>query len=399
MRTSQLIECWESIPKDELSGYVYSLGTVTENWINLKTAIPERSRIYYSLKANPSGTIVRHLNELGAYMDVCSMGELKTVLDQGVDPTQISYLGPGKTDFELIACVENRVGIVVVESINELTRLSAICRSRSTPIEAILRVNMEEPSRNNRLAMGGKPRQFGIDEERLLETSTHDLDDQYVKIIGFHSYSGTRNLDASSIVETTRNTLSTFHNLSAVLGVEIQVANVGGGFGVPYHDGEEKLDIDLLASGLDSVIGEFTKTHKEVTVCFESGRFLAASSGTFITQIVDYKISRGHRFLVCAGGTNHFYSAAGAGSIMRRNFPSTVIDCSSGQEVRGGVGRFDVSGPLCTPNDLLLRDVELPEPSIGDYIAINMAGAYGYSASMVDFLSHGHPFEYFINDK
>jgi diaminopimelate decarboxylase len=53
-----------------------------------------------------------------------------------------------------------------------------------------------------------------------------------------------------------------------------------------------------------------------------------------------------------------------------------------------------VAGPLCTPGDVLLKNILLPSNiHRGDFIIILNAGAYGLSASPGKFLSHGSPVE------
>jgi diaminopimelate decarboxylase len=58
----------------------------------------------------------------------------------------------------------------------------------------------------------------------------------------------------------------------------------------------------------------------------------------------------------------------------------------------------DVVGPLCTPLDVLGREVALPPVSVGDLIGIFNSGAYARSASPLGFLSHPAPPEVWIDD-
>lgn len=398
MRPDYLETVWSQVPHDASAGYVYSLDGLRRAWERLRNAIPAEAGIYYSLKANPHPTIVERLSGWGASMDVCSLGELNAVLDSGVDPTDISYLGPGKTDEELAACVSRGVGTVVVESLRELDRLSRIAAESQREVDVVLRVNLSEVVVGSRLSMGGKPRQFGIDEEQLVVLEPSAIRFPAVRVIGFHSYSGTRNLSAKSIIETTRNTLASFERLAGRLGVMLRAVNVGGGFGVPYHDNESPLDLDVLRGGLKRVIAEFIDRNPSVKVFFESGRFIAAESGLYLTRVVDKKTSKGKTFLICSGGTNHFVAASGGGSPMRRNWPAWVLapDGTARSEV---AEKVDVSGPLCTPSDVLLKDAELARADVGDYVVIAMAGAYGASASPVNFLSHQPPYEVFPHEE
>ncbi|MEE3918892.1 hypothetical protein V2I01_12140 [Micromonospora sp. BRA006-A] len=85
-------------------------------------------------------------------------------------------------------------------------------------------------------------------------------------------------------------------------------------------------------------------------------------------------------------------AAVGIGSYVKRNFPMRLLN-------RAGTdaGPWNVTGPLCTPNDTVGRNVELPELRPGDLVGVLRSGAYGPSASPVLFLSHGHPAEVLVD--
>ena len=55
-----------------------------------------------------------------------------------------------------------------------------------------------------------------------------------------------------------------------------------------------------------------------------------------------------------------------------------------------------VVGPLCTPLDLLADKYQLPNIEVGDLVVVYQSGAYGYSASPRDFLSHPQPVEILV---
>ncbi len=57
-----------------------------------------------------------------------------------------------------------------------------------------------------------------------------------------------------------------------------------------------------------------------------------------------------------------------------------------------------IVGPLCTPLDKLATDIAVPVAEIGDYVAVFASGAYGLTASPVDFLGHPRPAELCVSD-
>ena len=55
--------------------------------------------------------------------------------------------------------------------------------------------------------------------------------------------------------------------------------------------------------------------------------------------------------------------------------------------------KCSIAGPSCNPTDLLGVDAEIPEPAIGDLIAVLKSGSYGLTASPLLFLGRATPAE------
>ena len=108
---------------------------------------------------------------------------------------------------------------------------------------------------------------------------------------------------------------------------------------------------------------------------------------------MDRKVSRGETFLITNGGLHHHLAASGNfGQVIRKNYPLCLGNRVTGNKME----QVNVVGPLCTPLDLLGNKVMLPPAGPGDLIVIYQSGAYGFSASPKDFLSHPHPAEVFL---
>jgi diaminopimelate decarboxylase len=140
-------------------------------------------------------------------MDVASGRELRVALDAGVAAAEISFAGPGKSEAELLQAVA--AGILVnVESLRELPLLATASRTLGLPARVALRVNPDFELKSSGMKMGGGPKQFGIDAERvpeaLAEVCRLDL-----AFEGFHIFSGSQNLRAESICEAQRNAVAT----------------------------------------------------------------------------------------------------------------------------------------------------------------------------------------------
>jgi diaminopimelate decarboxylase len=372
--------------------YVYDGDVLRHVYQRLRERLHPRVDIFYSAKANPNISICAALHGLGAGLEVSSLAELITARRAGVPGREIIFLGPGKSAEELRACCEHGIQAIACESLDELAALDALRPAPDTRV--LLRVNPAFASEGARLAMGGKPRQFGIDQEILLQSGAVIKALKHVRVSGVHAYLGTRILDATAVVRNTRGVLAMAEELAAELGFPLDVVDIGGGFGVAYFDSEKDLDLDVLADGVNREVELFLSRHPGTRVITELGRYLVAWAGTYVVGARYVKESRGEQFIVADGGTNHHMAAVGIGSFVKRNFPIRALTRLGAPADR----IYTVTGPLCTPNDVLAKRVPLPEIRPGDLLGVERSGAYGPSASPVLFLSHGHPAEVLVSD-
>jgi diaminopimelate decarboxylase len=173
----------------------------------------------------------------------------------------------------------------------------------------------------------------------------------------------------------------------------VRVINVGGGFGIPYFPGEQRLDLQPIGAQLASLVERGRQALPDAYFVVELGRYLVGEAGVYVCRIIDRKISRGHVFLVTDGGLHHHLAASGNfGQVLRKNYPVLIANRVHGRprEIAS------VVGPLCTPLDLLADRMELPCAGEGDLVAVLQSGAYGLTASPTRFLSHPAPAEILV---
>jgi diaminopimelate decarboxylase len=374
--------------------YVYDGDHLATTFTELAGHLHPALEVFYSLKANPNRGVYDVLHAAGARAEVCSLAELRLVLAAGTDPGDVIFLGPGKSVEEIDACVAAGIHAVVCESLDELELIDRAARDRGARQRVLLRINPAYSVAGSRLTMGGKPRQFGIDEAVALAAGPEIVRHEHLDVTGVQVYLGTRILDADVVVKNTAYVLELAGRMAAATGIILDTVDIGGGLGVAYFDGETDLDIALLAKGLNPLIEEFTAAQPGVRLIMESGRYLTATCGTYLTRVRYVKESMGARFAIADGGTNHHMAAVGIGSFVKRNFPLSVLGRSPGGSE--DTEPWTVAGPLCTPNDTIAKNVALPALHAGDLIGVHRSGAYGPSASPVYFLSHGHPAEVIV---
>ncbi len=378
--------------------YVYDGDQLTRTITELAAVLHPALEIFFSLKANPNISVVHLLHADGARAEVSSMVELRTALLAGVAAENIIFLGPGKSDRELLACLQAGVYAIVCESFGELDRIERFARERGVRQRVLLRINPAYAIKGSRLTMGGKPRQFGIDEAEVLAAG--DLTGRYrhADVAGIHVYLGTRILDAEVIGKNTSYVLELAERAADRLGIRLDAVDIGGGLGVAYFDGEADLEAEAVAAQVNPLLDKFAGNHPDTRLIMESGRYLTGRAGVYMLAVRYVKTSMGERFAVTDGGTHHHMAAVGTGSFVKRNFPAAMLDPARCTGAGGELTRWSVAGPLCTPNDTLLKNVPLPDLKPGDLIGILRSGAYGPSASPGLFLSHGFPAEVLVVD-
>ncbi|OGO92642.1 MAG: hypothetical protein A3F10_00325 [Coxiella sp. RIFCSPHIGHO2_12_FULL_42_15] len=357
----------------------------------LKIHLPSQIEVFYSLKANPNIAICSILRSAGIHAEVCSFYEIEAALKSGFDPKNIIFLGPAKSDIELITCLQIGIYAIICESLHELKRISQHAKTLNKIARIALRINPSHISMSALLKMGGKPSQFGIDEEIIFENKEYILHMPNIQLVGIHVYHGTRILNASTISENTEYILSLADRIQEEWGLIFEMIDIGGGFGVPYFENEESLDLPILKSSFFIMIEKYLKKYLNARIILESGRYLVAESGFLISKIIDIKKSKGELFVITDGGTHCHMPAVGIGGIVRKNFPIEII--SNSTKLNNTHEIYNITGPLCTPGDLLAKQICLPKLEINDLIVVKNSGAYGPTASPVMFLSHGFPAE------
>ncbi len=371
--------------------YAYDRQLITERVALLRKHLPAEVHIHYAMKANPMPAVVQHIANLVDGIDVASVGELGVALDTPILPNQISFAGPGKKDNELSCAIS--AGITLnMESEQEMEHIASLGQRLGICPRVAVRVNPDFELKSSGMKMGGGPKQFGVDAERvpsmLARIGKLGLDFE-----GFHIFSGSQNLNADAIQESQEKTLQLGLRLAEHAPGPVRLLNIGGGFGVPYFPGEKSLDLISVSKNLHRLLDETKQQFTDTQVAIELGRYLVAEAGIYVCRVLERKISRKQVFLMTDGGLHHHLAASGNfGQVIRKNYPVIV-----GNKVEGNEREtVSVVGPLCTPLDLLADEVEMAKADVGDLIVVFQSGAYGLTASPTAFLNHPTPVEVLV---
>lgn len=365
--------------------YVYSYPKFKERSARLVKALSRVApsvNIFYSMKANAARTMMKWTREANFMTEVSSIGELRYAMKSGQSADSILLLGPGKDKELMDLALERHIFGIAVESFRELSYVTA---NHNGKTRIFIRINADRNVPGLTESMFGPESKFGIDIFRLGEV-LEKLNGIGSDLVGIHYYMGSQLTDHVTMLAFHREILSYI----ARYRDRFSSIDMGGGFGIPYSETEHELDLDAFVAGLGKILSDLSLDDKRIY--FESGRYIAADAGIFLTRIMDVKGDDHRKILVTDGGMNDFMRIA----FMKEHHPiaHVIPDRSSSRTVNSVI-----SGPLCTPLDCFATSALIPaDVKEGDMIAIFKAGAYGLTLSPVFFLLHSLPSEYAVRD-
>ena len=375
--------------------YVYDLDGLAGHLTAIKAALPARAELFYAVKANPDPAVLRVVARQADGLEVASGGELAHA-SATAPGARLAFGGPGKTPAEIAAAVRAPAFRIHVESPHELRQLGAAALAAGVRADVLLRVNLPGEAADGGLAgdagaalvMGGAPAPFGMDPF-LLDRCANWLGEgspeaRALRLRGLHAHLAS-GLDAAGALAAADRVLGFARTWCARHGVRDQEINLGGGMAVDYRRPGERFDWAAYGRGLARAArpGEILRV--------EPGRALTAYCGWYVTRVLDVKPSHGKVFAVVAGGTHHLRTPAAKG----HDQPFAVLPVAAWphgwDRPAAPAGPVTVAGQLCTPKDVLARDVVVPGLRAGDLVVFGLAGAYAWNISHHGFLMHPGP--------
>ncbi|MHA7057182.1 type III PLP-dependent enzyme domain-containing protein [Aquimarina sp. M1] len=382
-------EIISAVDKYGTPAYFYDGEQLITNYLNLVNALPSCVDVFYALKVNPNVSLVKLLRAQGACTEVCSITEMEIALKAGTPVQDIIYLGPCKKDEELKKAIALNIFAIVIESEIELERVSSFAKELGITADVAIRINPDFSAEGSPWKMGGRPTHFGIEEQQAIRNFKTYLDTPNVNIRGIHVYNGTNILEAKSVYENTKYILELYEKIVEKYNCEFTMVDVGGGMGIPYFNNQEELDLKEFRDLMIPLFNNFNKKFPNTRIIMESGRFIIGTAGSMAVKVNNMKSNHGKTFVVTDGGTNCHSAAAGSGRVVKRNFPMKNISNPDDSFV----DKYQVSGPLCSPDDIIGRNIMLTKVNVSDILLVELSGAYGPTSSPGLFHSHGFPSE------
>jgi diaminopimelate decarboxylase len=318
-----------------------------------------RSSVYFASKALACSAVIGVFAEAGLGCDVASAGELAIALAGGMPAARILLHGNAKRDLDLTAALDAGVGLIVVDSLDELARLQ---RLATRPTQVLLRVNPSVSAPTHAaMATGHEDSKFGLPLDQLREAVARVRRARWLELEGLHAHIGSQIL-ALEPFERCARALAALSELAPVTTLD-----VGGGLGVRYLPEEpEPPTIEDYADRLVAAAREALPADARLIV--EPGRSLVARAMVTAYRVVSVKRAA-RTFVSVDGGMADNLEPMMYGT----PFAPFVLDAQRPAQ------RCDVVGPHCETGDRLVENAELASPRVDDVIIVPMTGAYCYA--------------------
>lgn len=360
--------------------YVYSRAALEANWRRFDTAfhaIPHK--ICYAVKANSNIHILHLLAALNSGFDIVSLGELERVIAAGGQTQKVVFSGVGKTEHEIENAIQKNIFCFDVESGPELLRLHAITTRLNKSVNIALRVNPNvDAQTHSHISTGLNTNKFGIESDEIIPLCRQILTMPTLQLIGLASHIGSQIVELSPFLIALDKLLELYKQVKA-MGIDLHHLNLGGGLGITYRN-ENPPSIEAYAEAIQKKLAGYP-----LEIILEPGRSIVGNIGVLLTRVEYLKHTKQKNFALVDAGMNDLLRPA------LYDAWQNILPVHQRTEEKKF---YDIAGPVCESADYLGKDRNLAiQP--GDFLAIDSAGAYGFSMSS-NYNSRGRPAEILI---
>ncbi len=363
--------------------YVYDASLIKNNlsdYLQGFQSVLFQTTVAYASKAFLTKAMARLIASYSMALDVVSIGELFTAKAADFPMDQILVHGNNKSPDELKYYIQQKVGLIVVDNVQELDALIDLANQLKTTVRTLFRVNPGIEAHTHEYIITAKHNsKFGesiYDDRKLDEIMRKYQGQSRVILDGFHCHIGSQVFDMESYVKTIEVMSSFINKIERKYQTKVKTLNLGGGFGVFYTKEDTQLDIALITKTIVRAVeekvlcGELSITN----LMIEPGRSIVANAGTTLYTVGYTKTTYGNQ--------NYVFVDGGMSDNIRPALYQAKYDaCIATKMADKRTIRYTVAGKLCESGDVLIKDIKLPEVTNGDILAVCSTGAYTYSMS------------------
>jgi len=331
------------------------------------------TEVLYASKAFSVKEMIRIVKSLGASLDVVSYGELYTALSVGFDPAKIYFHGNNKTIKELNYAIDNNIGTIVVDNLDELKCLNELAKTKGKVVNILIRLNVGVSAHTHKFIVTAHiDSKFGVlynsvDYKEMINLVSNSNN---INLLGFHSHIGSQIFDLEAFKAAIKKLIVVLKDFNYPM-----VLNIGGGYGVKYTDEDKPISFDKVSKTLINLTNELLDENnlKLKKLCMEPGRSIVAEAGYTLYTIGYIKQTPNKLYYFIDGGMTDNIRPA----LYQAKYDADIV----GKENAIKDKVVTIAGKCCESGDLIIEDIKLPEAKTGDLLVTYTTGAYGYSMS------------------
>jgi diaminopimelate decarboxylase len=320
------------------------------------------SRVAFASKAFPCTAVLRLMVSEGLWLDVAGGGEIVTALAAGADPATLVLHGNAKTTEEIELAVRSGVGTVVVDNLDDIDRLEAVVPAGTEQGCLVRVIPGVQASTYAAYATGHHTSKFGLLPAAAGPAIARIRASGRLRMDGLHTHVGSQILRAAELAAAVAPL--------AALG-QFPVYDLGGGLGARYTYADRP---PTLAGYLDALVGQ-ARRHLPAAarILIEPGRSVVAAAALTLYTVTTVKPGTAGTptFVAVDGGMADNLEVA----LVGQRFEAAIAGRVGGGRVGGG-RPVTVVGRHCESGDVLSAGVPLPDPRVGDLLAVPVTGAY-----------------------
>jgi diaminopimelate decarboxylase len=318
---------------------------------------------YFAVKALPNPHILSILKEEGCGADCSSLPELILAERVGLSGENIMFTS-NDTPAEEYTKAKSLGAIISLDAFEHIAFLE---KHAGLPEMLSFRYNPGASREGN--AIIGKPEEakFGMTRKQLFEAYAL-AKSKGVKRFGLHTMVASNERRLDYFLETARMLFDIVRDVREKLDISIELINLGGGIGIPYHPDDNAMDVPALGTRVKELYDEYGLAPAKLAM--ECGRFITGPHGYLVTRVRHLK------------ETYRKYAGVDAtmANLMRPGMYGAYHHITVlGKENVSPTETYDVVGSLCENNDKFAIARSLPPLNIGDIIVIHDAGAHGHA--------------------
>lgn len=347
--------------------YVYDENILRKSCRDMHDLLPNKNlRVNYSAKANSNLEILKIVRDEDIDVDAMSPGEIYVQKLAGYSSDKIFYIGNNVSKKEMQYAIDENV-LVSVDSLSQLESFGQI----NPGGEVAVRFNPGiGTGHHQKVVTAGKKTKFGVQKDFVPQVK--ELLEKYnLNLVGIDQHIGSLFLESDPYIKGVESLLEIAAQFQG-----LKFIDMGGGFGVPYHEGEGRLDLQELSDKLDKVLDDFLANYdnKDVIFKIEPGRYIPAECGVLLGEVYSVKDNYGKTYI----GTDLGFNVLMRPVLYDSYHAVTIVKADPNEE---GEEVATIVGNICESGDIIANERNIKKVSIGDVVAVGNAGAYGFAMS------------------